>query len=128
MPAKVPITEIGSANEGMTVAERLRRKRKITRTTRAPASNRLNCTSETAIGDDLLAKSCRVIDLAIGLDVLRRLRALEASSRQIDVPGLGGGLNFVESDAAGGKLIRVELDAQREFLRAINIDLGNAWQ
>ena len=44
---KVMPTEIGSAIEGMSVAERLRRKRKITSTTRTPASARVNFTSST---------------------------------------------------------------------------------
>ncbi len=54
MPAKVPTTEIGSAREGMMVAETLRRKMKMTRTTRAAASIRLNCTSATAARIDWL--------------------------------------------------------------------------
>ena len=43
--AKVPITEIGSASAGMSVAERLRRNRRITRMTRKPESSSVNCTS-----------------------------------------------------------------------------------
>ena len=45
--AKVPITEIGSAKDGMMVAERLRKKTKITITTRQAASRSVNCTSST---------------------------------------------------------------------------------
>ncbi len=45
--AKVPMIDIGSARLGIRVAERLRRKRKITMTTSASASSRLNCTSRT---------------------------------------------------------------------------------
>ena len=39
--------DMGSARLGMTVAERLRRKRKITRITRPRANSRVNCTSFT---------------------------------------------------------------------------------
>ena len=45
--AKVPMIESGSARLGMTVADRLRRKRKITRITRAIVSTRVNLTSAT---------------------------------------------------------------------------------
>ena len=47
MAAKVPMIESGSARLGMTVAERLRRKRKMTRITRAIVSSRVNLTSVT---------------------------------------------------------------------------------
>ena len=47
MAANVPIMESGRARLGITVAERLRRKRKITRITRAIVSSRVNFTSET---------------------------------------------------------------------------------
>src|SRR3990170_991131 len=47
MTVKVPTTDIGTARLGISVAERLRRKRKITRTTRQIARNRVNCTSFT---------------------------------------------------------------------------------
>ena len=39
--------DIGSARLGITVAERLRRNKKITMTTRHTVSNRVNCTSRT---------------------------------------------------------------------------------
>ena len=45
MPAKVPITAMGSASEGMMVAETRRRKTKITPTTSAPAISSVICTS-----------------------------------------------------------------------------------
>ena len=47
MAAKVPMIDSGSARLGMTVAERLRRNRKITRMTRAMVSSRVNFTSVT---------------------------------------------------------------------------------
>src|SRR6185312_7199071 len=47
MPAKVPITAMGKASEGMMVAERVRRKRNITATTSTAAINRVICTSAT---------------------------------------------------------------------------------
>ncbi len=43
----VPTIDIGSDRLGISVAERLRRNRKITSTTRASASNSVNCTSST---------------------------------------------------------------------------------
>ena len=52
MPAKVPMTEIGSAIAGMTVARRLRRNRKMTITTSAIVSTRVNCTSCTELRID----------------------------------------------------------------------------
>ena len=48
MMAKVPIMEKGSAKLGMTVAERLRRKRKITITTSPNVKTIVNCTSCSA--------------------------------------------------------------------------------
>ena len=45
MPAKVAITAMGSASDGMMVAETRRRKTKITPTTRAPAIISVSCTS-----------------------------------------------------------------------------------
>ena len=47
MTANVPMTEMGSARLGITVAETLRRKRKITMTTSAMASSSVNFTSLT---------------------------------------------------------------------------------
>ena len=46
MPAKVPITAMGSAMEGMKVAVTRRKKTKITPTTRRPAIRSVVCTSE----------------------------------------------------------------------------------
>ena len=45
MPAKVPMMAIGSASDGMTVADNRRRKTKITPTTSAPAISKVICTS-----------------------------------------------------------------------------------
>ncbi len=47
MPAKVPTTAMGSASEGMIVADSVRRNRKITRTTRTAARSSVICTSST---------------------------------------------------------------------------------
>src|SRR4029450_12841471 len=47
MTAKVPTSESGTATAGMTVAERLRRKRKITSTTSATDSASSHWTSST---------------------------------------------------------------------------------
>ena len=47
MAAKVPTTDMGSARLGMTVAGMLRRKRKMTMTTRHTVSTRVNFTSAT---------------------------------------------------------------------------------
>ena len=47
MNAKVPTMDMGNATLGMTVAETLRRNMKITITTRASASSRVNSTSST---------------------------------------------------------------------------------
>src|SRR5271168_3041619 len=49
MAANVPIIEIGSARLGMTVAERLPRKRKMTQTTSPMVSSNVNCTSSTEL-------------------------------------------------------------------------------
>ena len=45
--ANVPAMDSGSARDGMTVAERLRRNRKMTRTTSASVSQSVNFTSAT---------------------------------------------------------------------------------
>ena len=45
MPAKVPMMAMGSASEGMMVAETRRRKTKITPTTSTPAISSVCCTS-----------------------------------------------------------------------------------
>ncbi|MNC98643.1 hypothetical protein D3C83_166700 [compost metagenome] len=45
MPAKVPITVIGRASEGIRVAEARRRKAKITSTTKTPAISSVTWTS-----------------------------------------------------------------------------------
>ena len=47
MTPKVPTIDSGTATAGMIVAERLRRKTKITSTTRAMASTSVSCTSRT---------------------------------------------------------------------------------
>ena len=47
MAAKVPTMDRGTATLGITVAERLRRKRKMTRTTKPTVSINSNCTSLT---------------------------------------------------------------------------------
>jgi len=47
MTANVPTMDMGRAREGMIVARRLRRNRKITRTTRQTVSTRVNFTSDT---------------------------------------------------------------------------------
>ena len=47
MAANVPTMDKGTATLGITVAERLRRKRKMTMTTRATVSINSNCTSLT---------------------------------------------------------------------------------
>jgi hypothetical protein len=52
MPAKVPITETGSAKAGMMVAVTLRKNRKITSTTSAAVSINVNCTSLTELRID----------------------------------------------------------------------------
>ena len=55
MPAKVPITAMGRASEGMMVAERRRRNRKITATTITPAISSVICTSCDRGADGLAA-------------------------------------------------------------------------
>ena len=47
MTANVPMIDSGTARLGMSVAETLRRNRKITSTTRAMVSTSVNCTSCT---------------------------------------------------------------------------------
>src|SRR5215471_5050210 len=49
MTANVPTSERGKARLGITVADRLRRKRKITRMTRKRASLSVNLTSSTEL-------------------------------------------------------------------------------
>src|SRR2546427_9352065 len=61
MTANVPTSENGSAKLGMIVAERLRRNRKMTRTTSARVRNSVNFTSvsEARIDSERSERSCR---------------------------------------------------------------------
>ena len=52
MTTNVPTIDMGRARLGMRVAETLRRNRKITSTTSATASSRVNCTSWTELRID----------------------------------------------------------------------------
>ena len=64
MTAKVPTIDIGIASEGITVAERLRRKRKITSTTRVSVMSRVTLTSltESRIDSERSNKTSMVTD------------------------------------------------------------------
>ena len=61
MTANVPTMDIGSARLGMAVAEKLRRKRKITRTTRTRAASMVTLTSFTdaRIDSERSKRTCR---------------------------------------------------------------------
>ena len=60
MTAKVPTIDIGIASDGIAVAERLRRNRKITITTRARVTTRVNLTSctESRIDSERSKSTC----------------------------------------------------------------------
>src|SRR4030042_1371198 len=59
MTEKVPMMDIGSVKLGMIVADKFRRKRKITRTTKHVVRNRVNLTSFTESQIDR-ERSCRM--------------------------------------------------------------------
>ena len=90
MTAKVPTIESGSARLGMTVAERFRRKRKITMTTSASVSSSVNRTSST---------DSRIDDRAVEPDAQRRggRQLLLEGGQELadpvdDLDGVGAGL------------------------------------
>ena len=89
MAANVPTIDMGRARLGMTVAERLRRKRKITITTRTTVSMRVNLTSltESRIDSERSKRTFRVTEAAIW-DLKTGSRALIASTTStVFVPG-----------------------------------------
>jgi len=47
--------------------------------------------------------------------------------RQVHVVGADGRLHLVDADAAGSELARIELRAHGVLLRAVNLDLGHAF-
>src|SRR5438128_2706362 len=89
MAAKVPTTESGRARLGMTVADTLRRKRKITRTTSASAAAMVSFTSRTESRIER-ERSNRISTWTEGgsqvLKVGRRARTASATST-VFVPG-----------------------------------------
>ncbi len=121
MAAKVPTTDRGRARLGITVAETLRRKRKMTRTTRQRVSSRVNCTSLTDawMGSALSNRMLRLAEAGIWLLKLgsRALTALETCD------GIGAGLALDgQQDAAvvvepGGHL--VVLDAVEDAAQVL---------
>ena len=79
MTANVPTIDIGSASDGMIVADTLRRNTKMTMTTSPSASSRLNFTSRNRFADALRA----VVDHAkLGAG---RQRSLERRQHRLDV-------------------------------------------
>src|SRR5208282_33901 len=80
MPAKVPITVMGSAIEGMKVADTVRRNRKITMTTSAAAMSSVDCTSATDARIDWLRSYCTSNETEAGNFALKRGNMLLISS------------------------------------------------
>ena len=65
--AKVPISDTGTASEGMMVADALRKNRKITMTTRITEIIRWNCTSATESRIDKERSRMNCISTAAGI-------------------------------------------------------------
>ena len=64
--------------------------------------------------------------LAAGLHGEGLLLAVQFACRQVHVAALNGLHYVVETDAARGHLVGIQLHAHRVFLRAINLHAGNA--
>src|SRR5207248_1405776 len=98
MIANVPTIDSGTARLGMIVADTLRRNRKMTITTSAIVSMRVNCTSCT--------------DSRMAMDrSYTTLRFTAAGSCARD-----GGLDLVDPDASCGQHARSHLDAHGVLL------------
>ena len=67
-----------------------------------------------------------VHQLSAGLDVVGRRRAEQLSGRHVDVPVLQRLVHFVEADALGVQLVRIDLHADRVLLRALHLHLRHA--
>ena len=89
-PQNVPTIDIGSARLGMSVADRLRRNRKITSTTSASASTSVNCTSWTDSRIDA-ERSKQDVELDAGRELRAELRAAAcgcaSTTSTVFVPG-----------------------------------------
>src|SRR3569623_1430877 len=72
MAAKVPITAMGNASDGMIVADKVRRNRKITATTSAAAIRSVVWTSATEARIDRLLSYRTVRCADLGIDWMKR--------------------------------------------------------
>ena len=100
MTTKVPISESGTATLGMMVAERLRRKRKITITTSAMVSMSSNSTSRTE-ARMVLVRSVRTVSFTAAGSVAWSLGSSSSMARD-HLNGIGAGLALdVDNDRRG---------------------------
>src|SRR6185437_14208719 len=85
----VPMIDIGKARLGMMVAERFRRKRKITSTTSAMVSSSVNFTSLTLLRMETDRSYSVVMEMAVGICCLRRgiIWLMEFAISTVLVPG-----------------------------------------
>ena len=67
----------------------------------------------------------RTQQLTVGLHRVRGVRSIHHARWQIHIAVRDSALHFVDADAARGELARIELNAHRVFLRAIDEHLGN---
>ncbi len=105
MMPNVPTMEIGTATLGMTVAERLRKKRNMTMTTRAIVSMSVNSTSSTDARIVVVRSVRVVISMDDGMEALswgiRRL--MRSTTAMILAPGwrwmftMTAGLSFIHA-------------------------------
>ena len=89
MTAKVPTIDMGRARLGITVAERLRRKTKITRMTRATVRRRVNFTSltESRMDCDRSKMTSRFTDAGIWALKVGTRALIESTTSTVLVPG-----------------------------------------
>ena len=76
-----------------------------------------------AVADDDLAETVGALELAGGDEGGGFVRAVERAGGEVDVIGVEGGADLVDTDAAGGERARIEADAHGVFLSAVDVDL-----
>ena len=79
-----------------------------------------------AVSDDQRTVDAGVGELAVGLDVIGLVSAVEGAHRQVDVGALNRLLDFVDADLAAGERLGVQLHAHGVLRGAVDTDLGHA--
>ena len=80
------------------------------------------------VGDDLLVERRGVLKLPARMHDDGLAITVQRSGRDVRICGVGDVRHLVDADSARGQRHRIGLDAHREFLRAIDVDLRHAVQ